>query len=71
MNELKQIESIFPKFFTFNFFINCRYFYILPKRLCLNRKRLSDARVVLLTKKKHVFAVYFFVKIHKVLKVNI
>ena len=34
-------------------------FYILSKRLCLKRKGLSDARVVLFTKKEYVFPVHF------------
>ena len=34
-------------------------FYILPERFLLKRERLSDARVVSVTKKEHGFAVHF------------
>ena len=34
-------------------------FYILPKRFFLKRKRLSDARVVSITKNKYAFAIHF------------
>ena len=44
--------------------------YILSKRLFLKRGELSDAGVVSITK-KHVDLQYIFIKIHKVLKVNI
>ena len=46
-------------------------FYILSKRFPLKRKELSDARVVSVIKNEYGFAVYFFVKIHKVVKTNI
>ena len=46
-------------------------FYILFSRFFLKRKELSDARVVSVTKNEYGFAVHFFVKIHKFLKVNI
>ena len=46
-------------------------FYIIYKRLHLNFKRLSDARIVSLTKKEYGFSVHFHVKTHKVFKVNI
>ena len=46
-------------------------FYILSKRFPLKRKELSDARVVSIIKNEYGFAVYFFVKIHKVVKTNI
>ena len=41
------------------------------KRFCLKCKVLSDSRVVSITKKEHGFVLHFFVKIHKVSKVNI
>ena len=44
-------------------------FYVLSKRFFLKCKRLSDAGVASMTKKEYGFA--FFVKIHKVFKVNI
>ena len=34
-------------------------FYILSERFFLKRKRLSDARVALITKKEYGFAVHF------------
>ena len=46
-------------------------FYILSKRFFLNCKGLSEARVVLVTKKEYGFAVHFFVKIPEVFKFNI
>ena len=46
-------------------------FYVLSERFFLKRKGLSDARVASITKKEYGFAVCFFVKIHKVFKVNI
>ena len=50
-------------------------FYILSRRLFLNRKRLPDARfdarVTWITKNEFGFAVHFFVKIHKALEFNI
>ena len=45
-------------------------FDIVSKRLFLKREELYDARIVSITKKEYGFAV-FFIKIHKVLKVNI
>ena len=45
-------------------------FNVLSKKFFLKFKRLYDARVVSITTKKYDFAVHFFVKIHKVLKVN-
>ena len=45
--------------------------YILSKKLFLKREGLSDARVASITEKEYGFAVHFFVKIHKVFKVNI
>ena len=44
-------------------------FYIFPTRFFLKRKGLSDVRVVSITIKDYGFAVHFFIKIHKVLKV--
>ena len=46
-------------------------FYILCKRFFLKRKGLSDAGEPSITKKVYGFTVHFFVKIHKVFKVNI
>ena len=46
-------------------------FYVLSKRLVLNRKGLFDARVVSISKKENGFADQWFFKIHKVSKVNI
>ena len=45
-------------------------FYVLSKRFFLECKRLSDARVVSITKKEIGFAVDF-VNIHEVSKANI
>ena len=45
-------------------------FCIFYTRLFLKRKGLSDARVVSISKKEYGFAVLFFIKMHKVLKVN-
>ena len=46
-------------------------FYINSRRLYLKLKGLSDARIVILTKKNYGFVVHIHVKIHKVYKVNI
>ena len=46
-------------------------FYILSKRFFLKRKGLSDARVVSITNKIICFCSTLFVKIHKVLNVNV
>ena len=46
-------------------------FHILSKRFMLKRKELSDARVLSITKKRVWFFRTLFIKIHKVLKVNI
>ena len=43
-------------------------FYILSIRFSLKRKRLSDARVTSITKKRIWFCSTFCVKIHKVFK---
>ena len=45
--------------------------HILSIRFFLKCKGLSDARVTSITKKEYGFAVHFFVKINKILKVNI
>ena len=41
------------------------------KRFFLKREELSDGRVVSITKKEYGSVVNFFLKIHKILKVNI
>ena len=46
-------------------------FHVLSKSFFLKNEGLSDARVASVTKKEYGFAVHFFVKIHKVLNVNI
>ena len=43
-----------------NLIINCHdYYYILSMRFFLESKRISNARVVSVTKKEHRLAVYF------------
>ena len=46
-------------------------FYIISKRFFLRREELSDKRLVSITKKRIWFWSILFIKIHKVLKVNI
>ena len=46
-------------------------FYILTTGFFLKCKGLSDVREVSITKKEYGFPVHFFIKIHKVLNVNI
>ena len=46
-------------------------FYILSKSFSVKRNGLSDTRVASIAKKEYGFAIHFFIKIHKVLKVNI
>ena len=46
-------------------------FYIISKRFFLRREELSDKRLVSVTKKRIMFWSILFIKIHKVLKVNI
>ena len=46
-------------------------FYILSKIFFLKHKGLPGVRVVSITRKEYGFAVHFFVKIHKISKVNI
>ena len=45
-------------------------FFILSKRFFLKRKGSSDARVATMAKEEYVFST-IFIKVHKVLKVNI
>ena len=46
-------------------------FYIYSKKIFLKRKGLSDAMVASITKKEYGFCSIFFVKIHKIFKVDI
>ena len=46
-------------------------FYTISKRIFLKHKGISHTRVISITEKKNAFAVYFFVKVYKVLKSNI
>ena len=72
------IADIFPaslliKYCSFSsiiIIIDC-HDYILSIRFFLKCKGLSNARVASATKKEYGFVKHFFVKIHKVIKVNI
>ena len=46
-------------------------FYIFSKRFFLKRKGFSDAKVLSISEDEEGFSVHFFLKIQKVLKLNI
>ena len=67
--------SLLISYFSFSSLILSSFvvinFYIVSKRFFLKRKELSDERVVSITKKRIWFCSRLFIKIHKVLGVNI